>query len=820
MAATNYSDVLDQLRDGGLIVDELIVGRMQRCKVEGERERRGWYMLHELQTQRGDLLLVGSFGIWRGNDNGAQKIELRKTELTGEQRAAIKKRLAEDRRRIDQQRKAQAERAARRAAAAWSRYQPIGESDYLVRKGVQALGVRFTAGGAMVIPVMDTAGIVHGLQIIRTAAQAKERRRPEKEFWPTGLAKKGHFHLIGLPVSIVLVAEGYATAASLHHATQLPVAVAFDAGNLAPVVAALHKRYKLAKILICADDDGLGKCHARLGEGDDAHTCGARFILADHPETCPTCGNPHRDVNTGVTAASAAALEVNGAWLKPIFADEAGRRAAYLDRGTKLTDFNDLHLAEGLHVVRQQVETRVTEFGWRLAENAPPALADKGGGEAPLSPIADLTELLDRFALVYGTETVFDRGEHMLLGLKHLGHACANSNIFKAWREHPARAIVRLREVGFDPGGVDPQVTCNLWAGWPTTPAEGNCEIMLELLRFLCSKESYSAALYEWVLRWCAYPIQHPGAKMKTALVFHGPSGAGKNRFFEALMAVYGEYGRVIDQNAIDDKFNDWAERKLFLLADEVIARAELYHVKNKLKALITGDWIRINPKTIAAHDERNHVNIVFLSNEAQPVVLEEDDRRYAVVWTPAKYSLLPSGGCADDTFYRRLRDAARDPAVIAALHDYLLNVPLGDFDEGTLPPKTDAKFELVSLSMDSPSRFYYALGAGDVDGMPCCPALSTDVYECYRLWCARTGDRALSQPRFINAVTRKHHVDNPRKRYWHEDDPVKPRGPSGVLMLPGEELPPGSDELVWLGQHICRFKAALKDLKGGLRYA
>ena len=40
-----------------------------------------------------------------------------------------------------------------------------------------------------------------------------------------------------------------------------------------------------------------------------------------------------------------------------------------------------------------------------------------------------------------------------------------------------------------------------------------------------------------WVLKWLAYPIQHPGAKMRTALVLHGPQGTGKNMFFEAIMA-------------------------------------------------------------------------------------------------------------------------------------------------------------------------------------------------------------------------------------------------------------------------------------------
>src|SRR6185503_13723853 len=227
MAASNYGDVLDQLRSCGLQVEALDIGRMVRCRIEGDRERRGWYMLHELQAQDGGLLIVGSYGIWRGNDNGAQKVTLGKsTALTTEQRAA------------------EAERAAERAARTWAKCSPTGDSDYLARKGVQAHGLRFSPSGACVVPMLDTAGKIHGLQVIRP----KKQHGRDKDFWPTGLVKKGHFHLIGTPTWVVLIAEGYATAASLHEATGLPVAVAFDAGNLGPVAAALRKRYKQAKI--------------------------------------------------------------------------------------------------------------------------------------------------------------------------------------------------------------------------------------------------------------------------------------------------------------------------------------------------------------------------------------------------------------------------------------------------------------------------------------------------------------------------------------------------------------------------------------------
>ena len=807
--AANYDDVLAQLRAAGLLVDSgLDIGRMRRTRVEGMgRERKGWYVLHELRLDNGTDVLVGGFGVWQGAENNARKIELSQDyAVTREQSAALRKRLTEDRKRADLARKAEADRAAARAAQAWRGASATGECDYLAKKGVGAHGVRFTAKGAMLVPMLDGAGKIHGLQAIRSSTQ----RGLAKQYWPEGLDKKGHYHQIGMPLphGVLLVAEGYATAASLHEATGLPTAVAFDANNLQPVAEALRKRYKLAKILICADDDQPQKCRS----------CKAPVWLADGQD-CPTCGEQHGAGNAGVGCASAAALSVGGAWAAPKFTDPAAIRAAWIDGGKKFSDFNDLHAREGLHLVRTQLEQRIAELGWNVIAPAARAAATQGGGAVTdcgikipekLRPIESLDELLERFALVYGQGgTVFDRQEHMLLALSDMRDACLSRELHRAWVEHPDRNLVRVQEVGFDPAGTDPQITCNLWAGWPTQAKAGQCQHLLDLLLYMCSGESRGEALSQWVLRWLAYPLQNPGAKMKTTLVIHGPQGTGKNMFFEAIMAMYGRYGRVIDQSAIEDKFNDWASRKLFLIADEVVARSDLYHVKNKLKAFITGEWIRINPKNMAAYDERNHVNLVFLSNEAMPVVLEDDDRRHAVIWTPEKLS-------AD--FYAGLK-AEIDNGGIAALHHYLLHLPMDGFTEATLPPMTDAKRELIDLSKDSPSRFWQAFERGDVDGFPganrpalLLPALSGDLYELYRTWCAAEGLKALNQPRFANALMRKHGCSTDRKRYYNG---AQTKGPATITTHPqGQQLPPGRSETEWLGERLDVFKNALRDLK------
>lgn len=710
---TNYDDVIGQMRQAGLVVDSLDVGRLRRCKVDGDRERRGWYSLHELRLDSGDTVLVGSFGVWRGAESNAQKVELKRTQLSEDQRKALKARIAEDRRRAEAERKRSAERAAARAQAMWARCSPDGDSAYLRRKGIGAHGVRFSPKGALVIPMLDPQGRVHGLQVIH--AQPKDGR--DKDFWPAGLAKTGNFFLMGPvpgPGSVLLVAEGYATAASAFEATGYPTAVAWDAGNLLPVAQALHGRYRHARVLVLADDDYL------------------------------TDGNP------GCTKAAAAALAVDGAWVPPTFSNDRD--------GKKITDFNDLHALEGLHVVRQQIEAKLRQLGWTQGAPAPKHAVEGGGDDGDeLQPIEDQQELIDRYAIVYEMgDAAFDKREHKLVSLTAMRNACVG-RIYRYWMESREKRLVRQSEVGFDPAGADPNIKCNLWGGWPTDPAPGGCETLLELLHYLCSAEPQADELYQWVLKWLAYPLQHPGAKMRTALVLHGPQGTGKNMFFEAYMAIFGQYGRIIDQAAVEDKFNDWASRKLFLIADEVVARLELYHTKNKLKSLITGEWVRINPKNMGAYDERNHVNMVFLSNEAQPLVLERDDRRYTVIWTPPKL---------DARFYETVRVEIQSGGV-AALHHHLLNLELGDFKPWTLPPMTKAKADLIELSLDSTERFWGEWLARLVP-LPLTPCRTEDLYDAYRHWCHRQGIAKPAQlSTFIGNCAKRPGADKRQRRYY-----------------------------------------------------
>ena len=152
--------------------------------------------------------------------------------------------------------KAQAAQAAtaQLAEQLWNAAATTGESAYLQRKGVQGYGTRIGVNNELLVPLVDETGKLHNLQ--RIYGNVLTGSNTDKLFLKDG-RKSGLFHVIGQvePQKPLLLAEGYATAASLHEATNWPVVVSFDAANLVRVAGVIRAKYPEQLLVVCADDD-------------------------------------------------------------------------------------------------------------------------------------------------------------------------------------------------------------------------------------------------------------------------------------------------------------------------------------------------------------------------------------------------------------------------------------------------------------------------------------------------------------------------------------------------------------------------------------
>lgn len=214
-------------------------GGINRFRVEGDEHgcKSGWIVF--FADNAGCCFgnwKTGSFHTYFFNSNSDNSDE-EYSELRKKAKAARELALSEQHRQI-----------AKECLDIWHRSLPASNNHtYLKRKRISAFGCRqFMAN--LAIPLHDENGHFQSLQFIKHDGS--------KRFKSGSKAKGGRFW-IGKPTesSPILLCEGFATAATLHQATGLPVVACFNAGNLEIVLQSIQQQHPACLKYICADND-------------------------------------------------------------------------------------------------------------------------------------------------------------------------------------------------------------------------------------------------------------------------------------------------------------------------------------------------------------------------------------------------------------------------------------------------------------------------------------------------------------------------------------------------------------------------------------
>ena len=544
----------DALASAGLRTDDQFIddGKIHRFTVHGDKPRslNGWYVLHT------DGIAAGAFGSWKHDVNGTWCAKT-DTELTPAERSAHRQRIEAMRqeREAEQQRVRQA--ARERAAEIWEDLQPANDNHpYLLRKRVKAFGLR-ESRGSLVLPVRSPDGTLQSLQFIDADGN--------KLFLKGGM-KAGCYFRIGdaPPTDRVIVAEGYATGASLHMAHGCPVAIAFDAGNLKAVSEAIRERLPdTVAIEIWADND------------------------------INTKGNP------GLTKATKAAEAIGAKVVAPEIAG----------------DWNDVAVASGIDAVRDVVVAN---------DNQPldlSTLPDVGARGKPLATIQNLQVILERLGVRVRYNVVRKEEEITIPGASFSIDNMANASL--AWiMSECARFNYPTDKVGdfltflADQNLYNPAiqfVTSKPWDGQrrlqdfcDTITAKGQDQSLKETL------------IKRWMLSAIAAAFRPEGVSAHGVLVLQGDQYLGKTKWFKSLvpdstrLAQDGMMLRPDDKDSVKQACSFWlvelgeldatfrksdiAALKAFLTRDrDVLRRA--YARKESEYARRTVFFASVNPR-------------------------------------------------------------------------------------------------------------------------------------------------------------------------------------------------------------------------------
>lgn len=260
----------EAIRAAGLEPPEhvLLDGKLHRFRSgpkDKTGDRAGWYVAF------GDGVPAGRFGCWRNGVDMTWRADIGR-QLSPAEEMTHARRMAEAKAMRDAEMERRREVAAATVETIWASAQPASpDHPYLQRKGISAHGARVTGDGRLVVPLYSQDGTLSSLQYIAHDGS--------KLFHP-GSQTSGKFWMLGTmdEPGALFVAEGFATAATIHETTGRPCVVAYSANNLVPVTGILREMYGAAQdIVIVADNDasGVGQRYAEQASAK----YGARVVI-------------------------------------------------------------------------------------------------------------------------------------------------------------------------------------------------------------------------------------------------------------------------------------------------------------------------------------------------------------------------------------------------------------------------------------------------------------------------------------------------------------------------------------------------------------
>lgn len=243
----------DAMRSAGLTPPDHIQldGKLHRFRSgtkgsPGKGDKPGWYIVF------GDGVPAGRFGCWRAGIEVTFRADIGR-QLTDAEQIANARRLAEAIKLRDAELKRQRETAADTVEVIWNNA-AFAEEDhpYLSRKKIGTHGARVTGDGRLIVPLYNNDGGISSLQYIDAEGG---------KLYHAGGQTGGCYWMIGTldDPGVLYVAEGFATAATIHEVTNRPCIVAYSASNLVPVTGTLRDTLGTGQeIVIVADNDASG----------------------------------------------------------------------------------------------------------------------------------------------------------------------------------------------------------------------------------------------------------------------------------------------------------------------------------------------------------------------------------------------------------------------------------------------------------------------------------------------------------------------------------------------------------------------------------
>ncbi len=250
-----------------------------------------------------------------------------------------------------------------------------------------------------------------------------------------------------------------------------------------------------------------------------------------------------------------------------------------------------------------------------------------------------------------------------------------------------------------DGAHILPGNVLNLWQGFAVTPKQGSWELMRRHIAKILARSDIAAM--EYIVKWAAWKVQHPGERAEVALVFKGAKGSGKGTFANALRRMFGQHGlQIFNSKHLVGQFNSHQRNCLLLFADEAFWAGDKQG-ESVLKGMLTEPALMIEQKGIDATPWKNRLGVIMATNAEWVVPASHDERRYAVFD-------VSSERLKNEQYFKALHDEINNGGLEAMLYD-LQKIDLKNWHPRKVP-QTEALQEQKLRSLDPRYEWFEGL--------------------------------------------------------------------------------------------------------------
>jgi hypothetical protein len=260
------------------------------------------------------------------------------------------------------------------------------------------------------------------------------------------------------------------------------------------------------------------------------------------------------------------------------------------------------------------------------------------------------------------------------------------------WLEHSARR--QYERIAFEPEVELPREVYNLWRGFKFDPAPGDWSLYrAHLLENVCAGAQEH---FDYLIRWMARAVQHPGEPGGTAVVMRGDPGVGKSFAVKQFGRLFGEhYLPVTNPSHLLGNFNAHLRDCVLLFGDEAFYAGDKKH-ESVLKMLITEDKLTIEGKGQDVEQSPNYTHLILASNSSWVAPMDIKDRRFFVLDVAAHHA-------KDRAYFGAIAAQLESGGYAALLHD-LKAMDLAGWDFGKIP-ESKARTDQIVHSLRGPQR-------------------------------------------------------------------------------------------------------------------